>query len=222
MRMSEQRLRAAVFALREPTRRRLASLLTADGIDVLPPVRKDAQAEDAPDVVVIACSPEAAGAKREIRDLKRRFPQASLVAVVPGASARRVTQGALEAKAEGIVYRSQIAQALAPTVWAVGARQVVVPQPEYRRSQPVSLSFRERQVLRLAVEGLTNDAIARELFVSRSTVKSHLTSGFAKLSVSSRSEAAVVLLDPDEPASRLVFNELGADGPVPAVASGNG
>lgn len=218
-----QRLRAAVFAPREPTRRRLASLLTAGGIDVQPPVSEDIDAERSlPDVVVIACSTRMVGAKREIRDLKLRFPDAPVVAIVPGDSAKRVTRGALDANAEGIVYRAQIAQALVPTVQAVGAKQVVLPQPEYRRSQPVTLSFRERQVLRLAVEGLTNDAIARQLFVSRSTVKSHLTSAFAKLSVRSRSEAAVVLLDPDEPASRLVFGEAGSEGPVQSVAAGGG
>ncbi|HXS47261.1 MAG TPA: response regulator transcription factor [Solirubrobacterales bacterium] len=223
MRVSEQELRAVVFAPREPTRRRLALLLSAGGIDVPPPVRSDGGTDEgAPDVVVIACSPGTADAKREIRDLKRRFPQVPVVAIVPGGSAKRVTQGALEANAEGIVYRSQIAQALVPTVRAVGARQVVIPEPEYRRSQPVTLSFRERQVLRLAVEGLTNDAIASELYVSRSTVKSHLTSAFAKLSVRSRSEAAVILLDPNEPASRLVFNELGNDNPIPSAASGGG
>lgn len=217
---SERRLRTAVFAPREPTRRRLISLLTAGGIDVQPPVSDDIDADkNLPDVVVIACSTRTAGAKREIRDLKLRFPQAPIVVVVPGGSARRVAQGALEANAEGVVYRAQIAQALVPTVQAVGAKQVVIPQPEYRRSQPVTLSFRERQVLRLAVEGLTNDAIARQLYVSRSTVKSHLTSAFAKLSVRSRSEAAVILLDPDQPASRLVFGDL-ADGPAQSVAAG--
>jgi DNA-binding CsgD family transcriptional regulator len=67
------------------------------------------------------------------------------------------------------------------------------------------LSYREREVLRLAVGGMTNDAIARALYISRSTVKSHLTSAFAKLSVRSRSEAAAVLSNPDEPATRLLF-----------------
>jgi DNA-binding NarL/FixJ family response regulator len=44
---------------------------------------------------------------------------------------------------------------------------------------------------------LTNSQIASELFLAESTVKSHLSSAFAKLGVSSRSEAVAVILDPE-------------------------
>ena len=49
----------------------------------------------------------------------------------------------------------------------------------------------------LVVAGLTNPQIAAELFLAESTVKSHLSSGFGKLGVSSRSEAVAVILDPE-------------------------
>ncbi len=44
--------------------------------------------------------------------------------------------------------------------------------------------------------GMTNAAIAGQLYLAESTVKSHLSSAFAKLGVASRSEAATVILDP--------------------------
>lgn len=51
------------------------------------------------------------------------------------------------------------------------------------------LSVREELVLGLIVDGLTNRAIAGRLFVSESTVKSHIKHIFRKLGVSTRSEA---------------------------------
>ena len=54
------------------------------------------------------------------------------------------------------------------------------------------LSERETQVLRLVVDGKTNQEIGYELGISQKTVEKHLESVFAKLNVSSRVEAAVL------------------------------
>jgi len=65
---------------------------------------------------------------------------------------------------------------------------------------PRSLTMRygmtpsEHRVIALAVRGLTNRALARQLGVSRNTVRNRLASSFGKLSVSRRAEAASVLL----------------------------
>ena len=50
---------------------------------------------------------------------------------------------------------------------------------------------------RTIVTGLTNAEIAGKLFLAESTVKSHLSSAFSKLGVSSRYEATSVILDPE-------------------------
>ncbi|GAB4098077.1 helix-turn-helix transcriptional regulator [Sinomonas halotolerans] len=60
---------------------------------------------------------------------------------------------------------------------------------------PHSLSPRELQVLRLIVRGLTNRAIAGELFLSERTVHRHVSSIFDKLGVSSRTQAATRAID---------------------------
>ncbi|MGO7983523.1 response regulator transcription factor, partial [Rhizobium johnstonii] len=51
------------------------------------------------------------------------------------------------------------------------------------------LSSREVDVLRLAAEGRTNAAIASELFISETTVKTYLSRAFEKLGASDRTSA---------------------------------
>lgn len=51
------------------------------------------------------------------------------------------------------------------------------------------LSDRELDVLRLVAEGLANKEVARALFISEGTVKTHLVHIFGKLGVDSRTSA---------------------------------
>ena len=58
-------------------------------------------------------------------------------------------------------------------------------------SPQVQLTAREREVLTLVREGLANKQIARRLDISERTVKAHLTSAFARIGVSDRTQAAL-------------------------------
>lgn len=62
-----------------------------------------------------------------------------------------------------------------------------------RRVNPAhnSLTERELQVVNLLCQGLSNAAIAQELWLTEKTVKNHLNHIFAKLGVRSRAEAIV-------------------------------
>jgi NarL family two-component system response regulator LiaR len=59
------------------------------------------------------------------------------------------------------------------------------------------LTQREREVLKLMVTGLNNTQIAQALTVSRSTVKTHVSSILAKLGVASRVEAVRLAMQHD-------------------------
>ena len=54
------------------------------------------------------------------------------------------------------------------------------------------LTEREQEVVGALARGLSNAELARELFVSETTVKTHLGSAFAKLGVDNRAQAAVL------------------------------
>lgn len=66
-------------------------------------------------------------------------------------------------------------------------------RPDERSScdNPVYLTPRELDVLRLIAQGKFNKEIACELGVSIKTVEKHIANVFAKLNVSSRTEAAL-------------------------------
>jgi DNA-binding NarL/FixJ family response regulator len=73
---------------------------------------------------------------------------------------------------------------------AEDCRRVVGGGAESRR-----LSGRERQVLSLMTEGLSNVAIAERLSISEKTVRNHASNLFDKLGVWSRAQAMVFARD---------------------------
>jgi two-component system, NarL family, response regulator LiaR len=78
---------------------------------------------------------------------------------------------------------------LAPEAADVLVRAVSAP-----REVGETLSPREREVLRLMSEGLTNADIADRLVIGVSTVKTHVSSVMAKLGVATRTEACSVAI----------------------------
>jgi DNA-binding NarL/FixJ family response regulator len=60
---------------------------------------------------------------------------------------------------------------------------------------PAGLTTREREVLRLVAQGLSDAEVAEQLFLARRTINSHLTSIYTKLGVSSRVGATRVALE---------------------------
>jgi DNA-binding NarL/FixJ family response regulator len=215
---SERHDAVVVVARDRPTRTHAAKILT----DAEIPVEARVGSIDAviplciarPSLAVIVCC-EAEQAPGILRPLKRAAPATRTILVVCNGDGR-VLRSTLRRKVEAVVYGSQLDDALVPTVRAVFAELVVFPRGERRSLEPPALSYREREVLRLAIQGLTNDEIGARLYLATSTVKSHLTSAFSKLAVRSRSEAAALIFNPEDPAGRAILAELNGN-PQPAT-----
>ena len=71
--------------------------------------------------------------------------------------------------------------------------------PEMLKAQLASLTDREREILILVARGLSNEAIAEELYISPATVKTHLARIMAKLDAHDRAQLVVAAYE-----SRLV------------------
>ena len=66
----------------------------------------------------------------------------------------------------------------------------VSDDPAEKAAKEIGLTERELVIVRAVARGLSNEAIAKELWVAEQTVKFHLTNVYRKLGVSNRTEAA--------------------------------
>lgn len=110
----------------------------------------------------------------------------------------------LDAGAGGIVLESSPIEQLLDAIRQVAGGETFLP-PELAqqviasfgpsaapRDSPVDpLTDREREVLRLLAQGLSNKNIAQKLYLSVRTVEGHLGNIYGKLQVKSRTEAAL-------------------------------
>ncbi|MBU3994512.1 MAG: response regulator transcription factor [Actinobacteria bacterium] len=103
--------------------------------------------------------------------------------------------GAVEAGASGYLLKDTPPHELIAAVRAAAAGQsALAPVIASRlldrlRAPQVNLSSREIEVLRLVASGCSNTEVAHRLFLSETTVKSHLAHIYSKLDVSSRTAA---------------------------------
>lgn len=108
---------------------------------------------------------------------------------------------AVEAGASGYLLKDAPPHELTAAVRAAAAGEsALAPVIASRllsrmRAPQVSLSSREVEVLKLVASGRSNTEVAAELFVSETTVKSHLAHIFSKLDVSSRTAAVSAARD---------------------------
>jgi NarL family two-component system response regulator LiaR len=81
-----------------------------------------------------------------------------------------------------------------PTLAPEAARALVGRHAAEQETRATQLTNREREVLRLMTQGLSNPEIAERLVLSRSTVQTHVGSVLGKLGVSTRTQAVAVAL----------------------------
>jgi DNA-binding NarL/FixJ family response regulator len=181
------------------TLRRIATVLEGANAEIaVVIVSDDAElVELSPDseaIVILVCDVDRPAEMAALRRLHREVPKPAVIAVSPTATGTGVRR-ALDAGADAIVFEPVLESTLAVAVSAVGSGQSVVPRSMRASVERPTFSHRERQVLTYVSQGLTNAQIADELFLSESTIKSHLSSAFAKFGVRSRREAAALFLE---------------------------
>lgn len=88
--------------------------------------------------------------------------------------------------------------------YSMFARIAQLSEPSYKQAgvQLSSLTAREREILQLIAEGLSNKQIAEKLYISLSTVKNHVHNILEKLEVRSRADAANYAVSKESPKRR--------------------
>jgi two-component system, NarL family, response regulator DesR len=184
-------VRGALAALLELERDIEVVAQAADGEEALVMTR-----EHHPDVVLTDIEMPRLTGLELAAELARVAPAIRVIIVTTFARGGYLRR-ALDANAAGYLLKDSPADTLANAVRNVHAGARVI-DPELAReawTERDPLTDRERQVLRLAGEGLTGAAIAARLDLSEGTVRNYLSEAIAKLGAANRTEAARIARD---------------------------
>jgi len=136
---------------------------------------------------------------REVGEILAQAPNAAVLVFAPTPDLR-LARAALKAGAVGLLHAGMPPEQILRALSVALRGEVVLPRGllrlwvgEQRRPGPgIGLSARQREVLGLVAEGLSNAEIAGRLFLSESTVKQHLRAAYKALGVKNRREAAAL------------------------------
>ena len=151
-----------------------------------------------PDVILIDLDRAGDSALAAIRRIARSAPRAHVVVLFAEDELDLV--GALEAGACACVLKDTPMHEILATTRAAAQGELVVSPPVVRtlvsqiraqRPDTAELTPRELEVLELLAQGWDNGHIAARLYMSRATVKRHISSILRKLDVENRIQAAV-------------------------------
>jgi DNA-binding NarL/FixJ family response regulator len=209
--VTESAIRVMVVDDHPLVRSAVAKAIAGDGMVV---VAEASTAEDAlvlalqvaPDILLLDIALPGMSGVELVRELAPRLPDTRIVMLTMSAADRDVAE-AMRYGASGYLTKDLSPEALARSLRASLAGELVMPRRlaarlltrVMRRGGPVEpagelsldrLTTRERDILRLLADGLSDRDIATALTISSRTVESHVSSILRKLDVRNRAEAA--------------------------------
>ncbi len=189
----------------------VARAIAADGMVVVAEASTAEEAlvlapQVAPDILLLDIALPGMSGVELVRELAPRLPNTRIV-MLTVSSADRDVAAAMRYGASGYLTKDLSPEALVRSLRATQTGELVIPRrlaarllvKALRRPAPTStvedatldrLTARERDILRLLADGLSDRDIATALTISRRTVESHVSSILRKLEVGNRTEAA--------------------------------
>lgn len=160
--------------------------------------------QHAPDVAIVDLGLPRVPGQRAILQIVASAPGTKVLVLTISTSESDLTDAVLggacgyllkDASADEIVAGVRAAASgesmVSPRMTSALLERVRASTQSSERTTAARLSPRERDVLRLVVDGKDNAAIAKELYVSPSTVKNHVSNILEKLGADNRLQAAV-------------------------------
>jgi DNA-binding NarL/FixJ family response regulator len=175
----------------------------ADGQEALEGIAALVAAGRPPDVALMDLVMPGMDGVTATAAINDRYPEMEVVAMTSFTQADLV-HGALQAGAAGYLLKDAEADEVASAIRAACrgevhldpaiakqlTRSLVAPQPQMVNA----LTDREREVLVLVAQGLSNQQIADSLVISERTARTHVSNILSKLGVASRTQAALLAI----------------------------
>lgn len=155
-----------------------------------------------PDIVLMDVRMPVMNGSTATRIISERFPHTKILVLSTYDEDRDVSE-AIRAGAKGYLLKDMPSEELVNAIRCISCgyaqlapgllERVINPQPLPESISPAlaQLSPRELDVARLVAIGATNQEIAQKLFISESTVKTHINSIFNRLNLKNRSQLAI-------------------------------
>jgi NarL family two-component system response regulator LiaR len=155
-----------------------------------------------PDVVLMDLLMPKMDGVAATRAIKEQRPETRIIALT-SFKEKDYVEGALKAGATSYLLKNVSAQELVSAIRKVvsgqsslspEAAEVLIQGVKAPQPPGFDMTAREKEILALMVDGLTNEQISEKLIVSLSTVKFHISNVLSKLGVNSRTEAVALAL----------------------------
>ncbi|MCC3266829.1 response regulator transcription factor [Arthrobacter gengyunqii] len=174
-----------------------------DGQDALEQLADLAVHGGLPDVVLLDLMMPRLDGTAALPEIRRRYPGVKVVVLTSFGEAERMNT-VMQLGASGYLLKDAGAQEVAAAIRAAARDEVFIDTSMARKFAQMmrspgagisSLTERERTVLQLVGAGKSNREIAKDLFISERTARTHVSNVLGKLNVSSRTQAALLAVN---------------------------
>ncbi len=165
-----------------------------------------------PDVLLLDLKMPSGDVSETLRMLAQESPRTKVI-ILTAYSEQEDVRATAEGRARGYILKGVSVPTLVEAIRKVNAGEVwvdrdlpaaaeferiarsVAPAVRHPANEVInSLTKRELEILQLVAEGLSNEEISKKIYISKKTVKTHLTNIFDKLNVNNRFKAVLCVM----------------------------